>query len=210
MTAPSSCLAHPRNSKNTRKAQVPFGPHRPISKKACTRAPPPSSSFLPHSPSQKSSLQKHTTSRHKHTLWVMPPRRTPPTSHPQPILVLHPLSPGRPTPSSRTHRRTRPSRPSSPRKVPPPHPRSRHPLLLRIAPSLRPRSTLPSILPHFTPLAPHTKLRSAESENSSLSPSTRLYLLPRSRTIHLPTSTPIRLCHRPTAFTRPTSPRRHH
>ena len=40
----------------------------------------------------------------------------PPTSHPQPILVLHPLSPGRHTPSSRTHRRTQLSQPSPPSK----------------------------------------------------------------------------------------------
>jgi len=169
MTPPSSCLAHTRNCKKREKNKYRLAPTDP-SPKVHDKPPPPPSSFHPHSPSQKIfTCKAHKVKTRTHSLGNAT-QTHPPTSHPQPILVLHPLSPGRHTPSSRTHRRTRPSQPSPPRKVSPSHPRSRHPLLLRIAPSLRPRSTLPSILPHFTPLAPHTRLRPAESENPGPSP----------------------------------------
>jgi hypothetical protein len=166
MTTPSSCPAHKRNATKQERTRTVW-PTDPSPKSTCTLRPPSPPSLHPHSPSQKSSFLQSTNVK------TGPGNATqthPPTSHPQLILVLHPPTPGRPTPSSRTHRRTRPSQPSPPRKVPPPHPRSRHPLLLRIAQSLCPRPTLLSILPHFTPLAPHTRLCPAESENPSPSP----------------------------------------
>ena len=171
MTPPSSCLAHTRNCKNTRKHKYRLAPTDPSPKKRAREPhhhPPPFTPTLLH---KKSSLHKHTTSRHEHTLWVMPPRctRQLPTynlswfSTPSCQAVIHQVH-GLIDARNRLNRRR-------PRKVLPPHPRSRHPLLLRIAPSLRPRSTLQSILQHLTPLAPHIRLHPTESENPSPSPS---------------------------------------
>jgi hypothetical protein len=151
MTTPLSCPAHKRKAKKRERTRTVVPPPIHLQKSTCTLHPP--SYHPPPSTHAHNATQTH-----------------PSTSHPQLILVLHPPTPGRPPPNSRTHQRTHPSQSSPPRKVPPPHPRSRHPLLLRIAPSLRPRPTLPSILPHFTPLAPHTRLRAAKSENPSPSP----------------------------------------
>ena len=170
--------------------------HRPIYKTA-KRLHHPS---LPHSIKNLHFAKQQKHQRYEHTLPINATQTHPSASPPQIILVLHPPTPGLPIPTSKNHRRTRPT---PPRKVPPPHPRSQHTLLLRIAPSLRPRSTL--LLPHFTPLAPHTRLRSAESENSSPSPPSRLSILPRSHLTHLPTLPPIRLRNRHPTNARPTS-----
>jgi len=152
----SIILSCPQERRKKRERTRTVWPTDPSPKNTCTLRPHP---IIPLPPPTLLSFIKHLHFCKAQNAKTRPGNATqthPPTPHPQLILVLHPPTPGRPTPSSRTHRRTRPSRSSPPRKVPPPHPHSRHPLPLRIAPSLRPRSTLPSILPHFTPLAPHT------------------------------------------------------